>query len=476
MDGNGTVSLMRYTDRINPETPTSPTSPSDHENVYSTLNRAEMDTSLPPPPPFHPADVEMENLRKNSRSLLLGDMVDGGKTSSMPFQIVEDGIPEPYQVAVSSREDLCNIGRGVGGKKRSTSSQGALNGGRYESDHQVRQLTHTLCSGAVPPPRGIGSNISATNPLVPYEQIDRRYGVNDFSDSTTRDTRSGTLPVRASSGHVMRGMPPGVVPGTGFRRYTSAIESSGFASTDSMDYTRLNRGEGRGPIPAPLNINPRGGRGASVSSLTPSHQTHQLPRLEKSHSVTNYSRGSPSSADTVDITKPPLNFTPTSEGPPPYREAALSYVSSPYTPSESSSLLENGAYEGVASPPPTTSAHGVVVMRESLKTDDHIAFRELEEQPWYHNTSDFSIHMNDHQSSHQDGLDTGEPGVPPYSLAGNLEGDSQRRVGGSSGSIDTRFSLPNNEPFPYSNSVDRSVESLSRVPRPPNTHFHTVVV
>lgn len=424
----------------------------------------------------------MENLdlRKNSRSLLLpGDAVDGS-TVAQPFQIVQDGVAQPYQMAVSSRDNLSNAGCGTAGDERHTASQRILNSRRYESDRPLRQLKQTLSNGAVPAPRGIGSTISATNPLAPYEQVDRRYGANEFSNSSPKlQARAGNLPTRmASSGQiVMRGMPPGVVPPAGFRRYTSAVENGRSAGSDQMDYARLNRG-GRGIPPAPLTIH----RGMSVSSMTTplttptptgTHQPHQLPRLEQHHSVTNYSRGSPSPSDTLEVTKRPLNFTPTSEAPPPYREAALSSVSSPYTPSETSSLIENGAYEGINQPALVT--HAVVATRESLKAEDNVELNE--QQPWYHNGSDFSIHVGDYDPPDQNDAGTEDPGIIPYSQVSNFDIDSHHR--GGSGVISTRvprFSVPNSRPFPYAEDADSSVESLSRAPQPSNTHFHTVVV
>lgn len=465
---------MRYTDRINPETPTSLSSPDSHENVYSTLNRAEM--SLPPPPPFNPSsqEFEMEHLRKDSSALLLPrDTVDG--KGAAPFQIVQGVAVEPYEVAISSRENLCNFGGGMNVDERHAASQRILSSGRYESGNPSRQLTHTLSNGAVSVPRGIGSSVGA-----PYEQVDRRYGLNEFQSDTSPNlqARAGTMPTRvASSGHiVMRGMPPGVVlgPPAGFRRHQSAVENSGFAAASSdSDYMHLNRGGERRAVPAPLVITHRGERMASVSSMpssTPTgHQTHHLPRLDKRHSITNYSRGSPSPSDTLE--KLPLNFTPTSESPPPYKDAALSSVSSPYTPSEPSSMLDNGAYDGINHLPAT---HGVVVTRESLKASAaHMEDGELEEQqPWY-NASDVSI---DQQPPVHGGTDAGEPGVIPYPQVGSYDIDGRRR---SSGVVDgrvPRISVPTSAPFPYADTMDSNVDSLARMHRSQPNHFHTVVV
>ena len=452
---------MRYTDSINPETPTSLSSPANHENVYSTLNHAEM--SLPPPPPFNPnpENFEMDPLRKDSCvPLLPGDMVDGEEFAHHPFQLMQGGTPEPYQVAINSQDNLCNVGVTEGGQ-RHTASQRVLNSRRYETDHPVRHLTHTLSSGAVPAQRGIGSGITA-----PYEQVDRKYGVNEYSAKTSPklQARAGTMPSRvASSGHIMRGMPPGVaLQPVGFRRHQSSVENSGRssgASSDS-DYSHLNRGgDQRGPLPPPLTITHRGSRMASVSSMptsTPTgHQTHQLPRADKRHSITNYTRGSTSPSDTLEVMKSPLNFTPTSEAPPPYRASS---TSSPYTPSGSSSLLGNGAFEGLNHTP---GAHST---REgSVASDTQIGVKEMEEQkPWYQHGSDFSI-------EHEPPADAGEVGVISYPRGGSNEIEGRRM---SSRVIDSRgaqLPVSSGVQFPYGGS------RLPH-PQPANAHFHTVVV
>jgi hypothetical protein len=388
---------------------------------------------LPPPPLFIPGqEFEMDHLRKDSCALLLpGDSVDGNDASTL-FQLVQDAVPEPYQTAVSSRENICNVGIG---DERRAASQRVLNGGRYESGTPRKQLSHTVSNGAVPIQRGIGPGAPTS-----YEQVDRRYGGNEFASNSSPKlhSRVETMPTRmTSSGQlVMRGVPP-VAASSGFRRHQSAVEAG------SDDYTRLNHGREHGVRPPPLMIAHRGERMSSVSSMptsTPtSRQPHQLPRLDKRHSITNYSRES-SPSDTLEVSKPPLNLTPTSEAPPPYRDAAMSSTSSPYTPSGSSSLLENGAYEG---------SHRVT--RDSLKVSDACMGPggAEEQQAWYHNSSDPSIDRE-----------------PPMNSS-----DGLHRHSGVADSRSPRSSSVSNRPVFYGE------EGLSRLPHPPPTvHFHTVVV
>lgn len=471
------ASLTRYTDRINPE-PRAPLSMCSEEDggepVYSTLNRNEMQAYPPPPPLIHPPGQEAEIPRKDSRAPLLEDAVDG-KTANQPFQIVQDNVAEPYQMAVSSRENLHTIGYLPEGRDlfQTTSS---TSGSASSSQHV--KLSHALSSSAVPSPTSSSSLsgqriISVTNPMATtsnYEQIDRKYGVNDFSSSSPRligsNGRAGTLPGRvASAGQAMgrgTGQERGQGPDRRFKRHMSAVEHE----YGREDYSQLNRVQQQHGFPNPSAVNRRGQSISSVFTSTPTSSAPQqqfpLARLDKRNSVTNYSRSSQSPTDSQNSMRPAQVYTPTSEAPPPYR----SNSSSPYSPS-GSSMLENGAYEG------TNPYTQTVVVHEVSKSDDSMEPLELDQQqPWYHNTSDLSL---EHNPTHHQTDVLGGAAITPYSQVSNSEIDS-RRVQESSrvqGSV-PRFSVSGNRAAPYSEPVS-SVENLSRVHQT-TSHFHTVVV
>ena len=487
------ATLTRYTDRINPE-PRTPlglcTSDDGGDHVYSTLNRSEMESYPAPPPLVHP-ESELDILRKDSRSLLLAEDLVDGKGANQPFQIVQDSLPpEPYERAVSSRENLymggdVSEGSGQFPHVASSSTTGSV------TSSQLMKLGHALSHSAVPSPTSSSSfsaqrNPSAVNPLSAvsdYEQIDRK---GEFSKSSPRlfigpgagSTRGDTLPTRvASSGHVrgigqdrVLGQDRGI--GQQDRRLKRHLSATDNAPTRD-DYSQLNRGQTsqRHGFQYPPPVGTRNQRGQSVSSVftttptssaPPPQQQFLLTRLGKRNSVTNYSHGSPSPTDSQDsslVMRPPC--TPTSEAPPPYR----SNPSSPYSPS-GSSMCDNGAYEGVNPPQ-------AVVVHEAVKSDDTVL--ELEQsRPWYQqNDSDFSLDRNPPQR----GGTQGGGVIAPYSTVSNSEIDSRRAQESNSRRVPSlpRFSISNNRSAaPYTEPVS-SVENLSRVHQTTN-HLHTVVV
>lgn len=427
---DGAPSLTRYTDRINPELKAS-TSCEEENHVYSTLNLNQPSPQsdvypLPPPPNWNPhPSQEMEmTTRKTSRSLLLGE---SPPTNATPFQIVHEGIPcpEPYQIAMSSKENLTSTDdtpESVEQQLTTWRDSTVRTGSGY---NRTTRTNHTLPKGAV---SAGGQVVSATNPVAAYEQIDQPYSGNNFSSRLHTPTRT------VSSGHVRS-------PHRGpFKRRTSAIESNRRDSTE--DYSHLNRGQPNQRV-----------RGKSLSSLTVPTQSNaqiQHSELEKHR---NYSRNSlsPDSQDSLSLTMRNTHvFTPTSEGPPPYRDT-LSSVSSPYSPS-GSSMLENGAYEG------TNPQMQAAMNREGGERMESEGLDE--QQPWYHNASDFSLQEDDpydrHHQQQQRNMHNSNTAIQPYSQVSNR---LEENMGGSASGV-SRFYVKNN--------------SLSRMHQ--SSHFHTVVV
>lgn len=487
----------RYTDRINPEHNEYSIPPGDGDDtdnpLYSTLNRDEM-ASYPPPPVFtHPRqnseELEMNMFRKNSRSRLLSTTTDGVESPLTPntsFSIVQNnGLPQPYQMAVSSTDNLDKVG----------TTEPPLGGsGGYSSNthHHQSAVAHGLKGGSM-------SGLSNPLHLGDYEIIDKRYGVNEFSSSSPK-LRAIPATRVASAGQVR---PPAAPPPL-FRKHLSAIEDP----TDE-DYSQLDRSlpvRGGGGVTPPrgggVNGLIGGKRGKSASALLVStsssastvphhapsfshgmehrpphqhlteqqlrqhhHQHHQATRHpEKRTSVTNYSRSTMPSSPTDSnesesfAMKNMRTFTPSDEAPPPYSKVPVLSSESLHSPSESSSMLENGAYEGVQA---SQQEGGSVTPGGNVG----VVGGDDTNLPWYHN-SDFSVHMNGPRDSAELG------NITPYSQVSNYEIDQRRNE--EEGGVQRgtppvpRFSIShgNNEaaPAPYTVPVLRSsVESLSKV-------------
>ncbi len=488
------VTLTRYTERINPEplgTVNGCTDDGDN-HIYSTLNqdsmgRGEMGSLPPPPPMVHP---ETSFNRKDSRSCLMED-IDGKSTSPVPFQLVHGGTPEPYQIAVNSRENLASVGI-TEGIERNPTNQTLVSMGSGSSQPSIT---------------GMGT------PSSPYEQIEKRYGPNEFSISSSSPkipNRRGSagvgigggsglhhaMPLRKTvSGPFIRGKPH---PGP-FKRHMSEKLTEGGA--DDNDYSHLDRTLPSTPtsVPAPQK---RGQSTSSFTMMTPSpivttsqsaqhHHPphHQLPRPDnksKRNSITNYSRSSPSPTDSHDSTSFAMRnlqtLTPTSEGPPPYESE-----SSPYSPSESS-MFDNGAYEGVVhpqqQPQPMQMQVAMAHQRrlDSARSEESLS-KNQQQPPWYHNASDISLN---NRSSEEVIVGNVLPqqrsrinsNITPYSQVSNTEIDSRRRDESSLRVVPTPGSSPmftiNADSVPMGYSPPRStMGSLARVP---NSHLHTVVV
>lgn len=402
-----------------------------------------------PPPPkvtiFSRHDLELSRI--NSRSLLLEDMEDG-RAASQSFKVVHRGsgeLPADYQIAVSSRENLVNVGSTPEGIRRNSSNQTVLSS-RGSASSQLTEVSFI-------------ANEAATGNSNPYERI-------EISNSSPH-VHAGTLPRKMSSsgGIMMRGMPP--ISQMEFRRHTSAVDPSD-------EYARLDIG-GRSPLQPPDNQ--KGSRVTSVSSMAASVPTsHQ-----------NRHGWSPSRSESPALpARNSLPFTPTGKTPPSYIEdppPAYSDVvspdsssSPPFSPS-ATSMISNGAYEGIA---PKTTPQDVVAASETSNTEggeDHQNGLSEGRHPWYQSASDFSLDQQQPTTNQNGGATNRSAGtsrITPYSQVSNSEIDSRimEETRGGGGAINgkvPRFSLSGNNSgsaLPYTEAVDNgaSAESLSRVP------------
>ena len=362
----------------------------------------------------------MDILRKNSRSRLLSGISTDGSPNNKSFIIQPDGsTPEPYQIAISSTENL------------NRTSQGS-NGSPFLSG----QVLNSYHSTSHAPNVGRTSSVSnQMNPVSSYEQIDRKYGVNEHSSFHSSPKLhmndsghvGGPGAHRVTSAGQMRGMPP--MP---FKRNMSAVE---YRPKDTNEkYSPLSHTNQQGP-PLPMMNQQRRVRSNSALPRPVLPQQSRQVSMEKQPSVTNYTRSSPSPTDSYEeenlTLKNPQVITPVAKEPP----------TSPYSPtSESSSMLENGAYEGLK-----------IVQSE---------------EPWYHNESDFSLNSISHQRDV-----AARPNITPYSQVSNLEIDYRRAE-----EMREKFSVSKTEPLPYAEPVRSSTDNLSNIHSPSPPQFQTAVV
>lgn len=401
-----------------------------------------------PPKTILFSNQDMELIRIDSRSLLLDD-AENGAAAGQAFQIVNcdsEAMPQDYQVAISSRENLCDIGNTPEGMRRNSSSQTAFSTRGSESS----QLTDVSFVNT-----DVSTSVGDLRSSNPYERIETSCSSPLVAGY---GKRGGTLPTKvASSGSIkMR------APLPEFRRHTSSIE-------ETDDYTRLDRGE-KAPALVPSR---QGSRVTSVSSMTASiPSNHPFPSLLNKHrsSITNSGRGSPRS----DTESPPLParnslpFTPTGktaphvEDPPPSYDdvvSPLSSSSSPFSPS-GASMITNGAYESV---PPNAAALDVVADRTEGRSRNQLPKGE---RPWYNASNSSLDRQQQPPTSHHNGRSTGVRGagvsISPYSQVSNFEIDSRetRGEGGGANTGVPRFSISSNGgALPY---TDSCIEGLSK--------------
>ena len=426
----------------------------------------------------------------DSRAFLLGTERDSDSRRSSSQLSPLGQKPEPYEKAISSQENLCQefgstpdgIGTGLGNRRMSASRNNRNNNrGSFDSDggtpDGIRRNARGSSCGRNPEStpleafsNGGGSSLGIANIDAignAYEQIDlakvrgahRRAGTLPPEMSPLEvevrgaNRRAGTLPpVVSSPGVVMRGSPP-----AGFRRHVSA--------TDSEDYSRLNLG---GNTPPPTPPNNRGGRMASTSSSTISGQSHQLARQHYSITMHNglpspNSRRGSSHSFVVRESSPLSPTSPASKAPPPYSEVAgPPPLPPPYSPS-ASSMVENGAYESI----------DVLAAEQEEVINDKELDKEQQQQ-WHSNNrngDDFST--NQQLPRHALESRQGRPDIMPYNQVSNSEIASRMTKEEEEEEEEEarnvpRFSITkskrNNTPFPYSEAVSSSTESLSHLP------------
>ena len=415
---------------------------------------------LPPKNAFPSHEIELTRI--NSRSLLLSEDSYDGKGSTPSFQVLNrrssGQIPQDYQVAVSSMENLCDIGNTPEEMRRNSSDL------VFNCHGSASQLTEF-------------SFVGETN-SGQYERVQR-------ASPSTRvlpghgGKRGSTLPANMSStGNIMtRGTPPSTR--MELRRHTSALD----AAPD--DYARLDHTTGRVPQSR------RGSRGTSTSSMASSiHSQHfpllsrqyrslsrdsespplparnslpQLAQISKRPSITRESESPPLPARNSQPLTPNSKVTPSynSEEPPPSYNDVMSPVSSagsPFSPS-AASMITNGAYEGVA---PHKPAPKDIVADTNMDGSQG----SPNDKPWMRNVSDSILWINPQES-------VSSSTITPYSQVSNFEIDSRMmeatRTGAESDDVTAvpRFSITGKGgALPYVEAIDGGVESPSAVPAP----------
>lgn len=403
---------------------------------------------LPPKDAFPSLDMELSRI--NSRSLLLSEDSYDGKTSSPSFRVLNRGssgqIPQDYQIAVSSMENLCDIDRTPEGMRRNSSSV-------FSTHASASQLTES-------------SFVSEANSGL-YERV-QKAGASPQVLPGHGVRRGATLPANMSStGNIMsQGTPPSVR--MDLRRYASALDA------EPDDYARLNHATGRFSQPR------RGSRVTSTSSMTSSIQSQQFPLLSRQHRSLSRDSESPplparnSLPQLAQISKrpsltgesesPPLPSrypqpqtpnskpTPSEEPPPSYNHvrSLISSTGSPFSPS-TASMVTNGAYEGVTSQKPAPKD---VVADANMDGSQGLP----NEKPWLRNDSDIILMINPEMSS---------TAITPYSQVSNFEIDSRMMEEAAESSRTPRFSITGKSAgLPYMEVVDSGVESQSSVPVP----------
>lgn len=412
----------RFTDLINPEHTASTNSPDDH--VYSTLDQTKPHSLLP-------QDVETSFTSKNSPAF---DDTD----TKLPFQIIQEGIPgpEPYELAVSSRENIFSpndVPNSVETRRVSNISAGS-------GYNQSPRLNCAQSKGVL---------LSSQGPE--YTQIKRQHRHKEVSPRLPdRDSRGGkAMDMRVSSAGHLRGVPPRT-----FKKHMSATEN-----TRRDSYEHLNRGQ----TCVPAN---QRGRGKSLSSLTQPPQLHQLDNhysltsynknsQSPTFSLTNYNKSSQSPTElqnpSTELQNPSSLATAQSFDPSTTSELLPSSLSSslPFSPS-GTSLMENGAYETIK---PVNSSLSVL---------------------WYQNSDDSSLNEQQQQQQRQqeqqeyDDVNVwANSTIAPYSQVSNFEIDSRRLEESlameEEEATRSRFFIVENTPLPYSEAMKSSVGSSSQL-------------
>jgi hypothetical protein len=382
---------------------------------------------LSPTNPSHGPEFDLTRI--NSHSLLLDDSYRR-RSNNNSFDGGSNGnIPQDYQVAIRSTENLFEICGTPDGSRRNSSQMKSASSSQGSTSQLIEtafmseaasgpyeKIQIAVSSSRVPGPRGIGNRGSSTLPA-------------DMGSSGSLKTR-GTPPTSR----------------TELRRHTSGLD-------DEEDYARLDRNVGRGPHPL---AHRRGSRGTSVSSVTSSMQSQQFPLLN--HQRRSHSRDSESPSLPAKSPLPPLppinNASPSysSEDPPPsYNDVMIttSRNSSAAALSPSAvSMISNGAYESIES---QSAAVGELESGTQALPN---------ENPWSRNSSDTSLNPPHHQLNSN--------AITPYSQVSNFEIDSRimeetRRGSGSVTKI-PRFSLTGSGgALPYTEAVAEGVKQDASV-------------
>ena len=481
----------RYTAQINPEDNPDLDSP---PPVYSTLENTVESVSFMHPPrnssDLTTNEMQMMPFRRESEQHLINPV------NGRMFQVVQSSVPQPYQEAVSSMENLDQVGVAPSSGYNSTITAGRTSSA---SNTSSSQQTSSAFMDQTPPlglsdrlmmpahaPISIANRVASkramsessqvstpTSKIPEYEIVTTRANASHASSSPRLLMPSG----RVTSAGVARPPPPaGAGP---VRRYKSALvggnAQSGYVPYDEEDYENLDEPASAGPHSIGIRRGigqvgigegralgrqaiGRGGRGSTLpSSATsmssasvlagnrPAFRKASLP--EKRVSVTSYSRGSPvdpRASVSSSINKLPLS--PIEQMPPSYREAILS----------DASMVENEAYQTADAARQVQVQHRVVRSPESAQDGG-----QRTDRYWYRNSSPSIEDITVPKES----KGTTRMSLTPYSQVSNSEIDARRSEDRSQGHLrDHRNFLHSTEPVPYAEPVS-SVEDLTKVAR-----------
>ena len=469
----------RYTEQINPENRIDGSLDSPPP-VYSTLDRSRMESLSFMP--ATPSDIEMTPFRRDSEQRLINPVSSGSTTNGRMF-VIPNNVPQPYTEAVSSTENLDQVGMAAPSNYNITSTAAdRLNktftlphaqqpNSNFNPNRRVTVTSHHPPSTATNMLLAARRTMSESTPNC-GPPTGGSTNMPQYEVVTTRGNAALASSSPRLHGHTARVTSAGVAkppPAGPVRRYRSEIAGggvapsrvSGFEPYSEEDYQNLDsdpphsatvkpsRGQSRIPEGRGWDRGPnmRGSHGStlptsgiSMSSAAIATAGHRqvlrkasLP--DKRVSVSSYSRGSPVNPRDSggSINKIPLS--PNEEMLPTYREAILS----------DSSMVENDAYQTA-----TEATKQVQVQHQPVRSPTSI---KQDEKQWYHSNG----FQEDSQVLHDRPSNT-RLNLAPYSQVSNLEIDARTAE-------NPRYSRnvsPLVEPTPYAEPVS-SVEDLTRV-------------
>ena len=450
----------RYTDQVNPD----PTSP---PPVYSTLDRSFVAAPTRTNSELTAQSIEMTSYRRESEQHL----IPLSNERDRQFQVIPNPVPQPYQKAVSSTENLDKIGVGPPSGYNITNigvgRKGSVPNG---TNQQVGSRRVTLGSA----PQGEYSSVNPLNARRTVSEttpVSSMPGAPDMPQYEVINTRANPTHANSSSKiHSGRVTSAGVArppPAGPIQRYRSDFVGGGkgnssvskFEPYNEEDYENLDQPSSAGPLlkdvrPGPgwaRGGHPKGAKGStlpsgfSMSSTTvgghrPASRQVSLP--EKRVSISSYSRGSPANSRTS-VTSMNKLKSPTDEAAPPtYRDVILS----------DSSMIDNDAYQSTAEAAQQVELQHHVVQnpRSSEATQERYWFNDSNPNPRE------NIVFQDSKPSNS------RLNLTPYSQVTNEQIDARTAEENSPQFFRNSRNFSRKEPTPYAEPVS-SVEDLTKI-------------